>query len=196
MTAKQFYELYKNAHNNKTQIPKRIREMIELKQIIDCEGLSEVEGKIDELVSGEIIIISGDAGCGKTVSSIYAGLRYSSKTSWIFYFLTSREYLKAQFNGGSYYDKELNEDIQPEGVENLLIIDDLGREYFKDTGWGIDQWDSFFDKRYRDKLPTIITTNMTPEELVEKYNERILDRLRECGTWIGLSGKSQRKKKK
>lgn len=191
--AETVFDLYKVLERYNLLIPKRIIGLIQEKLIHHTEGLSQANDSLEYLISGEILILSGDPGCGKTVASIYAGLNFSARTQTMFYFMTSREYLKCQFNGGTVIINGI--ELQPEGIEALLIVDDLGREYFKDTGWGIDQWDSFFDKRYRDKLPTIITTNMTPEELVDKYNERILDRLRECGIWIGLSGKSQRKKK-
>ena len=76
--------------------------------------------------------------------------------------------------------------------QGLLIIDDLGREYFTDKGFGIAEWDAFFDTRYSEMLPTIITTNMTPEEFVQKYNRRIYDRLKECAEWLTIKGKSLR----
>lgn len=74
----------------------------------------------------------------------------------------------------------------------LLVIDDLGREYFTDKGFGIAEWDAFFDIRYCDMLPTIATTNMTPEEFVQKYNRRIYDRLKECAEWLTITGGSLR----
>lgn len=193
-TAKVVLDLYNSVSGCHSQIPKRIKNLIERREFRHSEGLGAIEDNLKSLVSGEIIILSGDPGCGKTVAAIYGGLQFSAKTQRLFYFMTSREYLKCQFKDGICIIDGI--EVEPESVRTLLIIDDLGREYFTEKGWGIDQWDSFFDKRYRDQLPTLITTNMNPEELADKYNERILDRLRECGNWVGLSGKSMRKKKK
>jgi hypothetical protein len=75
----------------------------------------------------------------------------------------------------------------------LVIIDDLGREYFTDKGFGIAEWDAFFDIRYSELLPTLITTNMTPEEFQEKYNVRIYDRLRQIAEWLTISENSLRR---
>lgn len=199
MIEKHAYDFYNRCSSRLDNIPKRIIDIIVHKKMKSTEAIDEISKMHGALMSGNIIIISGGPGCGKTVASIYAGLEFCISTGNIFYFMTSREYLKAQFNGGDYliHRETAHEyEMQPESTEALLIIDDLGREYFTDKGWGIDQWDSFFDKRYRDKLPTLITTNMEPEELVEKYNERILDRIRECGTWISISGDSMRKNAK
>lgn len=74
----------------------------------------------------------------------------------------------------------------------LLIIDDLGRDYFTDRGWGISEWYSLFNIRYSGRLPTLITTNLTPEEFVDKYNEPIYDRLKEIATWVTINEKSLR----
>jgi len=76
----------------------------------------------------------------------------------------------------------------------LVIIDDLGREHFTDKGFGIAEWDAFFDFRYSELLPTLITTNMTPEEFTEKYNVRIYDRLKQIAEWLTISEKSLRGK--
>ena len=78
--------------------------------------------------------------------------------------------------------------------KQLVIIDDLGREYFTDRGFGIAEWDAFFDIRYSELYPTLITTNMTPEEFTEKYNERIYDRLKQIAEWITIKEKSMRRK--
>lgn len=88
---------------------------------------------------------------------------------------------------------ELGFDIKSlRNFSNLVIIDDLGRDYFTDKGFGISRWDGFIDLRYSELLPTLITTNMTPQELTEKYNFRIYDRLKQIAEWITINEKSLR----
>jgi len=73
-----------------------------------------------------------------------------------------------------------------EGYKNagLLVLDDLGTEYHKqnDDGlsWAEEQLLRLLDHRYREALPTIITTN-TP---ADKMNFRLADRILDTGTGL------------
>lgn len=66
----------------------------------------------------------------------------------------------------------------------LLGIDDWGTEYMSDKGWHLSLWDDFIDYRHRHALPTIFTTNLSAEQLKERYTNpehgaRIAGRLAE-----------------
>lgn len=63
---------------------------------------------------------------------------------------------------------------------DLLIIDDLGTEQRND--WSITRIYNIIDSRYRNSLPTIITTNMDFKELEQFYHKRTYDRLLEMCT--------------
>ena len=76
----------------------------------------------------------------------------------------------------------------------LFVLDDLGIEYYTDSGFGAAEWDSLIKARYRLELPTIITTNLTLAQFKERYDVRIYDRLKECATWITINEKSLRSK--
>ena len=78
---------------------------------------------------------------------------------------------------------------------DLLIIDDLGAErkseYMQEMVFNI------IDARYRAGGPVIITTNLTPEELVKPGNigySRIYDRIMERCLAIKVEGPSRRRK--
>ena len=63
---------------------------------------------------------------------------------------------------------------------DLLIIDDLGIE--RSTEFALEQVFNVIDSRYRSKLPLIVTTNMTLEELKNPQDltrSRIYDRVLE-----------------
>ena len=68
----------------------------------------------------------------------------------------------------------------------LLVLDDLGVEAAKTGG----HFEAFLDRviyaRESERLATIITTNLTPADLVTRYSERIIDRLRAWGDVVAL----------
>lgn len=61
------------------------------------------------------------------------------------------------------YSEEKNQYIDSLNQYSLLIIDDLGIE--RSTEFALEQVFNVIDSRYRSKLPLIVTTNMTLEEL-------------------------------
>jgi DNA replication protein DnaC len=61
----------------------------------------------------------------------------------------------------------------------LVVFDDFGAEYLKDGGLLAATIDSLVWRRHADILPTLITTNLTPDQLRERLSDRIIDRLRD-----------------
>ncbi len=61
----------------------------------------------------------------------------------------------------------------------FLVVDDLASEDATPRVKGIVNY--LIARRYDDKLPTVITANLTREELEERYGERIMDRLINAG---------------
>ena len=57
----------------------------------------------------------------------------------------------------------------------ILIIDDLGTE--KITAKTIQALFLILTTRKEKKLPTVITTNLTPADIKDKYSERIYSRI-------------------
>ena len=76
---------------------------------------------------------------------------------------------------------------------DLLIIDDLGTE--QNTDWNKTTIYNIMDSRYRNGLPLIVTTNITLEQLKEKYHQRTYDRLIEMCTPVRNDSKSIRVEK-
>lgn len=76
----------------------------------------------------------------------------------------------------------------------LLVIDDLGVE--RDSDYAAEQVFSIIDARTRSKLPLIVTTNLTIEELKKpdtRKNARIYDRILElCPVNLKMTGESRR----
>jgi DNA replication protein DnaC len=78
------------------------------------------------------------------------------------------------------YSDEKNQFIDSLNKYSLLIIDDLGIE--RSTEFALEQVFNVIDSRYRSKLPLIVTTNMTLDELKHPQDlarSRIYDRVLE-----------------
>lgn len=78
----------------------------------------------------------------------------------------------------------------------LLSIDDLAAE--RDTEYMNEIVQSVIDSRYRAKLPTIVTTNLTAEELkrpTDVKKQRTYSRLLEMCIPVEVKGKDRRKEK-
>ena len=79
------------------------------------------------------------------------------------------------------------------GNADLVVLDDLGTE--QSTDWSVTKVYNIIDSRYRNKLPLIVTTNHSLDDLREMYGERTVDRLLEMCTPIQNNGPSIRKEK-
>jgi DNA replication protein DnaC len=73
---------------------------------------------------------------------------------------------------------------------SLLIIDDLGAEYKQN--WITNKVDAIITARYNRMLPMIVTTNLKPDELLGRYQERVYDRLKGASLVMKYEGDSLR----
>lgn len=73
----------------------------------------------------------------------------------------------------------------------LLVLDDLGTERL--TDYARERLHVIFDRRYRLNLPTIITSNMSVDQLGDAFDERIADRIAESCTAVWVWGPSYRR---
>lgn len=76
----------------------------------------------------------------------------------------------------------------------LLVLDDFGAE--RDSGFALETVYSVIDARYKQKLPMIVTTNLTRDELKNPKDmayQRVYDRVLEMCVPIKFEGTSRRK---
>ena len=73
----------------------------------------------------------------------------------------------------------------------LLVIDDIGVE--KTSDWVSERLFEIVDYRYGNMLPLVITTNLTPSELVVAIGERVYDRIRSMCKLVAITSKGQRR---
>lgn len=72
----------------------------------------------------------------------------------------------------------------------FLVLDDLGAE--KPTEWVQEKLFALVNHRYSMELPTVVTTNLMPDELSERVGQRTVSRLAECCRWVRLDGEDYR----
>ncbi len=115
------------------------------------------------------LLLLGSVGTGKTQAVVVAAchlLRVRKISSAKFY---SAMELRAAFDRG-----ELQQEIKE---ADLLVIDDLGREYKSDYNAYIVE--TVITTRYDLQKPVCITANLTFEDIARRYTPRVLDRLKE-----------------
>lgn len=72
----------------------------------------------------------------------------------------------------------------------VLILDDIGAE--KPSEWVHDVQFGIINHRYNHRLPTILTTNCSIEQLEQRVGERISSRIVEMSQCVKLNGEDQR----
>lgn len=82
------------------------------------------------------------------------------------------------------FDKKLRE-------VSLLVLDDMGCE-IRNKDWVLDKVESVLAYRYSHNKSTIITSNLSVDDLVKMYSSRVMDRLRESALVLLFTGESFR----
>ena len=144
---------------------------------------------------GSCLVLAGSVGCGKTAAAVgalwadfqkrYEPLgRNDSRRFW-----HTRELEKTLLSPvkfGEDSKKALNQVT----TRNLIVLDDLGTEVGRE-GFEADL-DFIIGRREANRCPTIITTNLSWENLKSRYSARIIDRLRGWGRIHEIRGRSLR----
>jgi len=129
-----------------------------------------------------VLVLSGAPGCGKTTAAAHWALRFNRVP----------QFLRATtFAASSRYDHERRSTWLE---ADALVLDDLGAEYADAKGNFLVDLDELVDTFYGDKRPLLITTNCTPEDFKARYGQRVVDRIRECGSWCSVNSASLRRK--
>jgi len=128
------------------------------------------------------LLIIGPSGCGKThlVASVVNTLVEREFHNIIFKnFIDLLNEIKASYSDDSPFTEQ--KVLEPLLNCSLLIIDDLGAERDKKTGWVEGIISGILNHRYNHELPVVITTNLkdNPENIEEEtLEERIGTRMR------------------
>lgn len=77
-------------------------------------------------------------------------------------------------------------------TKKTVVFDDIGSEKVSD--WSLQTLYLIIDRRYREILPTIVTSNLSLDELSEKLSDRIASRIAGMCEIIEIKGDDQRLK--
>lgn len=142
--------------------------------------LEDVQAFIKEFDEPETksLIFYGGTGLGKSfLCSAIAKDMMDRGKSVIYH--TSNELVQMMemytFNKENFFKEHIIEDYRDLDEVELLIIDDLGAELT--NNFVRTSLFNILNSRILKKKKTLISTNLSPEELAEKYEERIFSRL-------------------
>ena len=128
------------------------------------------------------LLMSGSTGLGKThLSLAIAGIAIG-KGYGVIYGSAQNILLKLEPERFNRYYENTGESEQALLDCDLLVLDDLGAEF--STSFTVSVIYNLINTRLLKGLPTIISTNLSPEELEEKYTQRITSRI--IGNYISL----------
>jgi hypothetical protein len=80
--------------------------------------------------------------------------------------------------------------IEKYAGSRCLIMDDLGVE--KTSKWSMQALYSIIDRRYRDERQTLVTSNLTLNEIAEKVGDRIASRIAGMCKVVEIKGADRR----
>ena len=168
-------------------VPKRIRRQLQgLERTIPVERVGQF---VKDLGKGHwCLILSSPPGTGKSTAAAYWLWNISPERNPVPGPTTRRWWTACELANVDTYGGELTL-LKNSGP---LVIDDLGTEYADKHGHFDRILDELFDGRYREELPTLITTNLNHRAFVKRYGDRIADRIREGGAFYEFKGKSLR----
>lgn len=126
-------------------------------------------------IGEESVVLSGKTGCGKTHLAV-AMMREYKVSSIGALFITAPELLLKIRTAFSANATETEDEIIRHYADiEMLVIDDLGAE--KTTEYSITTLYLIIDRRNRELKKTIITTNLTLQEIEETLGARMASRL-------------------
>ncbi len=139
------------------------------------------------------VIISGSVGTGKShLSECVAGELTKKGFNVVFLSATQLNTIFLTYHTAPVYDKSFYLSLLS-GCD-LLVIDDLGTEpIYKNVT--LEYLLTVLSERSAKNMPYIITTNLTQEQLLDRYGDRILSRLndKKHGIRIEIGGKDLRR---
>jgi DNA replication protein DnaC len=119
------------------------------------------------------IVLCGASGCGKThiAAAVVSRLLERGQPALFVVVPDLLDHLRAAYQPGA----EIGYDELFERVRNapVLILDDLGTQ--APTPWAQEKLFQLVNHRFNARLPTIVTTNLHPEQIDERLRTRLTD---------------------
>lgn len=134
-----------------------------------------------------VMLLSGPMGVGKTVAAAW----------WALHAPRTAAFVRAStFARVSRYERDGDAGKGAWIEAPALVLDDLGAEFLDSAGSFLTDLDELIDTFYADERALVITTNCNAKVFAQRYSERVLDRIRECGVFCEITGESMRPRRK
>lgn len=159
----------------------------DLEQTVD----TYIENAEKMIANGIGIILMGDIGTGKTLLATLI-LKEMQKAGYSVYSTTFAGMIE-QFTAGWNSDLEKTFFLERVRKSEVLLIDDIGKEYKTKNGLGSSTFDMVLRGRVQEGRPTFITTNLDFDDMEEGYGSAILSLLKETSLPMEISGNDFRK---
>lgn len=132
-------------------------------------------------------LLTGGTGSGKTIAACEALLNAKARwgpngEEWGYLPSEGRFVMAAELARLSYFDVESQRTLGRLERVRWLVLDDLGGELVTDT-WR-SNLGALMNARNSTRLKTLITTNLGTEEIKDRYDARIISRIRGSGVVI------------
>jgi DNA replication protein DnaC len=122
-----------------------------------------------------MLVLAGKPGCGKTYlcSAIIDWI--NGKVSSMYFHREAKfmEKVRSSFDMKGDYHGEIEYLLD----HDFVILDDLGSTGSGPTQWRKEVIFSMIDNRYSSKRPTVVSTNLNPQEMFEFLGERTKSRI-------------------
>lgn len=145
------------------------------------------------------ILLCGDQGTGKTTLACAAATSVKRSYGKSVYFTRWASYLNARLTMNSpdfdYFDSvdlAYATTVRQVAESFLLVLDDVGHEHSSGSGYGERLLDELLRTRFDAGMPTIITTNLTAAEWMQRYDAVFRSFMRQACPPIYFGGSDRR----
>ncbi len=159
----------------------------EMKAILDmCVNYAETFS-----TQSDMMFFFGGTGLGKTLLSSAIAKRVLERGFSVAYDSLSNFLRKIE---QEHYGRSEGDTVEMLLSADLVILDDMGSEFR--SGFNDAQIYDIINSRINYRLPTIVSTNLSHNELNARYNERIVSRLLGMFIPVKFNGRDVRLKKR
>jgi hypothetical protein len=181
---------------NEVRIPRQVQEAMDMLVIIgvppkDVERIARDDlddtpamRSVKAIGSRRMLVLAGERGCGKSIAA----------AAWLRHFDPTARSRSIRVNGRRFVEADRAHRFDEQKLSELayavaLVVDDVGVQ-----ASDVDDrtMTTLLTRRYRNGLDTVITTNLNPPEFIDRYGDRVYDRICEVGAWLSVGTESLR----